>query len=221
MNSEEFFKSQKNRWEGKSGIYVISQPLIKSNGQDIYKVGFAKDSLYTRIRNYKTAYGPAPFLVHIVYQIPQGVMGQKGEFARHSEGRLHKTLQKVGNCAMEEEVGDKKKMLGEWFYNLTDITNNVNELHREYTTDKKYALSRPENWDIEYYGMKPRAYTRSQVKPLIPMSEISSKMPVMTGAPPMRKGRGTIKRNPDEGYSTVNAKKRTAKGEVLIEPTYK
>ena len=47
MNSEEFFKSQKNRWEGKSSIYVISQPLIKSNGQDVYKVGFAKDSVYT------------------------------------------------------------------------------------------------------------------------------------------------------------------------------
>ena len=55
MDSEEFFKEKKADIEKKSGIYVIEGP-VKYNGERIFKIGYAHDSLYTRIRGYKTAY---------------------------------------------------------------------------------------------------------------------------------------------------------------------
>ncbi len=54
MNSEEFFKSDVgNDLKHKQGIYCLEQPLFQKDGKRIFKIGYARDNLYKRIRDYK------------------------------------------------------------------------------------------------------------------------------------------------------------------------
>ncbi len=54
MNSETFFKSEVgNDLKHKQGIYCLEQPLFKKDGKRILQIGYARDNLYKRIRDYK------------------------------------------------------------------------------------------------------------------------------------------------------------------------
>ena len=64
MDSTLFFKDNtiNSLYKDKSGLYVIEQPLFsKELGYPVYKIGYAKNSLYVRISDYRTAYGLIPF----------------------------------------------------------------------------------------------------------------------------------------------------------------
>ena len=57
MDSEEFFKSELGTYyKTRQGIYVINMPLFKEKGKSIYKVGYARDNIEKRLKDYKTAY---------------------------------------------------------------------------------------------------------------------------------------------------------------------
>ena len=67
MKSEEFFSKGDiygSYFKGIQGIYVIQQSLFKKNGRDIYKIGFARDSLY---KEYEIIRLPMALLNLILY----------------------------------------------------------------------------------------------------------------------------------------------------------
>ena len=57
------------------GLYIIEQPLFRYKGKEVYKVGYARDSLYKIVRDYKTAYGIIPFKIHLLWVVPSGIVG--------------------------------------------------------------------------------------------------------------------------------------------------
>lgn len=175
MDSEDFFKNQWGRYfKDKQGVYVINMPLFKENGKNIYKVGYARDSLYKRIRDYKTAYGPIHFRIEALYEIPEKVFHKRPNFARLSESRIHKTLIQMdkNNLVMRDEETDK--MLGEWFYNIKDIVAVIKGLKFEYDTDKNLK----QNWqlylDDQYKNIEPYfdIYDAKKVKSLYQHLEV-------------------------------------------------
>lgn len=146
MNSEEFFDKEDpygRYFKGVQGIYVVEQPLFKVGKKKIYKVGFARDSLYKRLRDYKTAYGPIPFLIHALIEIPEKVVHQRANFARLTEGRIHKSLKK--QLVMK---GEDDRQEGEWFYDIRAIISVVKGITKEYR-DKNIKGS---DWWIHYYN---------------------------------------------------------------------
>jgi len=65
MDSTEFFGNKGNIWKGKSGVYCIEQPALSvAFKTPIYKVGYARNSLYTRMSDYRSAYGVVPFRIY-------------------------------------------------------------------------------------------------------------------------------------------------------------
>lgn len=172
MNSEEFFKNHKE-FNGKTGIYVLESPL-KYNDKEMYKVGYAYQSLYKRIRDYKTAYGPIEFKIHIVYQIPQRIFGGKRTMmALGTEKQLHKMLQIKGNAIM---VKDDDKLDGEWFYNLDSIYEAVNKVRMDFLKD----VENSENWLYFESNDKPMTRSRTAQVPNVDIMDIktSFKYPV-------------------------------------------
>lgn len=161
MNSEEFFKNHKE-FNGKTGIYVLESPL-KFNNKEIFKVGYAYQSLYKRIRDYKTAYGPIEFKIHIVYEIPQRIFGDKRTMvALGTEKQLHQMLHIKGNAIM---VKENNKLDGEWFYDLESIYEAVNKVRIDF-------LSRVKNSDTWlYFDSNNKAITRSKTV-LVPNVDI-------------------------------------------------
>jgi hypothetical protein len=123
MDSEAFFKSDKGRYyKTRQKVYVINMPLFKDKGQDIYKVGYARDNIEKRLKDYKTAYGPVHFIIECILEVPEKVFHKRANFARLSETRIHQTFITKFNknlLVMKDEETDKQ--LGEWFYNIEDI----------------------------------------------------------------------------------------------------
>lgn len=128
MDSETWFSNEGNKWKTKRGIYVLEQPLLNAayGGKPAYKIGFARNNLYTRIRDYKTSYGKAHFKVHCVYQILPGVGNRRVNFDNLTEKIIHKTLKKEKDTWTGE---------GEWFYNISTIMNVIYALKKEYDRD--------------------------------------------------------------------------------------
>ena len=60
MDSIVFFLGIGQKFRDKTGIYVFKSPL-QYNGQDMYKVGYAYQSLLKRLKDFKTAFGPVHF----------------------------------------------------------------------------------------------------------------------------------------------------------------
>ena len=48
--SKDFFNGQIDVWKGKSDVYCIEQPVAFK--RPIYKVGYARNSVYTRMSDY-------------------------------------------------------------------------------------------------------------------------------------------------------------------------
>ena len=120
MESEDFFKEKKAEIQGKSGVYVLESPMLY-NGEHIYKIGYAHDSLYTRIRGYKTAYGPIKFKIMCAWNVPEGVFNKRLMTALQMERHLHDTLHKY--VVMKKVDSNKKD--GEWYYNINEILTAV------------------------------------------------------------------------------------------------
>ena len=174
MKSEEFFNKGDiygTYFKGIQGIYVIQQPLFKKNGRDIYKIGFARDSLYKRIRDYKTAYGPIEFNIICLWEVPEGVVRERPLFARLTEARIHLTLKP--ELVMKNELTDRQE--GEWFYDIKAIIGVIKKLQLEYTRDFPPEHNRPvegaDTWELyiddEHDNIKPidrKLATRDDVK---------------------------------------------------------
>ena len=70
MDSNLFFISEGNKWKGKSGIYCIEQEVLsKKLGKRLFKVGYARNSIWTRMSDYRSAYGGIPFKIYCLIQI--------------------------------------------------------------------------------------------------------------------------------------------------------
>ena len=134
MNSDEFFQHHYQDWVDKQGIYVIEQTLVSNKlGKRIFKLGMARQSLSTRIGDYRTAYSPfAPFIIHLIYEVPEKTGGKRANFALLTEQVAHATLKKNGNWSGG----------GEWYYDLNDIMNVVSSLRQRHLREIDFA----KNW---------------------------------------------------------------------------
>ena len=116
MDSELFFKDDKfnSQFKNKPGVYIIEQPVFtKYVGYPVFKVGFAKNRLYTRISNYRTAYGLVPFKIHLLYLIPMKVQNKRVLYTYLTERVIQQTLKNYGFWTNR----------GEWFSELGVINN--------------------------------------------------------------------------------------------------
>jgi hypothetical protein len=158
MDSEYFFKSAiGNQLKHQQGIYCLEQPLFKKDGKRIFKIGYARDNLYKRIRDYKTAYGVIPFTIHILWAVPEKVVHKRANFALLTESIIHKSL--YHECAMKDE---DYKQNGEWFFDIKKIVATVKNIQEGYIADK---VSKADEWFIwfnpEYENVATRKTTRA------------------------------------------------------------
>lgn len=131
MDSFNFFKNEKinKNFKGKSGIYIIENKLFTDNlGYGVYKIGYARQSLYNRLLNYRTAYGLIPFKIHALYIVPEKVKNKRVNFANLTERILQETARKY----------DCYAGIGEWFINLDMLLNILDEIHK--SQEEKYDL---------------------------------------------------------------------------------
>jgi len=199
MNSEDFFKNKKNNqtditatyWKGIQGIYVIEQPLINTfYPEKVYKVGYARDSLYTRLRNYKTAYGRAPFTIHCIMQTGSGAKGVKGHLAHMTEKQIHGELDKL-NLGADKELKyiDNDKRVSEWFYNLPEILKII-------ATIRSNLINRVTFSDKWEYYIEPKyallGRTRSEAVKITQIEDVKSSLPVATYKKSKRKPKGNL-----------------------------
>lgn len=197
MDSEYFFKEEGHIWKGKQGIYVLEQPLfsdwcdkhVERSGLSertqermkdiplrVFKVGYARDSLYKRIRDYKTAYGLVPFKIHCLYQVDEKVFHKRANFALKTEQNLHQLFKDEGITAMHNTETDKLE--GEWFFDLPFILGAMRSVRHIYTNDPliKDVASK---W---LFDCDSEILTRSGTKS-IPDSKIRSKLDLLIVAP--------------------------------------
>jgi hypothetical protein len=123
MDSRDFFDFHQKSWRNKQGVYVIENELFsKQLGKPIFKIGYAKYCLSTRLSNYRTAYSEfIPFKIHLIYEVNEKVRGKRPNFALLTEGRIHNTLKKKGVWASME-----------WFYSIDDIVNVISSIRLEH-----------------------------------------------------------------------------------------
>lgn len=132
MDSELFFKDSNinSIYKNKSGLYVIEQPLFsKEHKKPIFKIGYARHSLYTRIADYRTHYGLIPFKIHLLYCVPMGVRGKRVNYAHLQERVIQETLKDM----------NKYTGTGEWFYDLDSIMDVINTLRIKHLIDIDYS----------------------------------------------------------------------------------
>jgi len=134
MESKDFFDKEQEKWKGKRGLYVIECPLFSSpcagtdNKTKVYKVGYAYQSLAVRIGDYRTHYGKIPFIIHLIWEVPNPP-GYRVNFALQTEQRIHKTLKDLG-----KSTGEKTK---EWFRDLPVIKDVILSVRNEYINGTK------------------------------------------------------------------------------------
>ena len=145
MDSTLFFKdsSINSIYKNKSGLYVIEQPLFSEKlGYAVYKVGYAKNSLYTRVGDYRTAYGLIPFKIHALYCVPNGVKNKRVNYARWQELVIQETLRNLG----------KYTNTGEWFKDLDTIISvflSLRQKHiEEIPSSLKWNFWIPKRWTL-------------------------------------------------------------------------
>lgn len=151
---KDFFNTELgNMWKKKSGLYLIEQPLIVGeNNKRIFKLGYARHSLYTRMGDYRLAYGPVSFKIYRLLEVPAGVLNKRSNYHLLSEQRLHATLKKL-------EVNTK---WNEWYYDLNILLDVFDALIKEF---EKYKWIK---WD------KYKKLTRTKSKNLVGEKEIKS-----------------------------------------------
>lgn len=198
MDSESFFKDIKERssdltaksWKGKQGIYVIEQPLLNSFYKNsVFKVGYARDSLYTRIRNYKTAYARAPFKIHCIMQTGSGAKNLKGHLAHLTEKQIHEELDKRNLAADKKDEYEDGTRVSEWFYDLPEILKVITTIR----TELRDRITFSDKWLFYInpnYGTLGR--TRSQAAEIGNIEDTKSTLPVATFRQSKRKPSGNL-----------------------------
>ncbi len=165
MNSKEFFLNHQKKWVNKQGVYVLENKLFSDHlGKRIFKIGFARDSLAKRIADYRTAYSPLiPFLIHLIYEVPEATGGRRANYARLTEGVIHATLTKAGKLADAE-----------WYYDLDEIMNTVSAVRQMHLREIEQA----KNWDFYTTKLSTKSVVlvaeeniRSTLKGLITMTD--------------------------------------------------
>ena len=154
MDSSTFFNGAGDKFKGKSGIYVFKSPL-KYQGKDIYKIGYAYQSLYNRVANFRTAYGPITFKLYCVYAIPERIVNApRTMWALGTEKQLHNTL--LEKAVMRNE--DNGKLEGEWFYDISEIMKVVRNLIQEH----RDTITNADKWELYIDGGFTARATKSQ-----------------------------------------------------------
>ena len=169
MNSEEFFKSAVGEdLKHKQGIYCLEQPVFRKDGKRIFKIGYARDNLYKRIRDYKTAYGVIPFIIHVLWAVPEKVLHKRANFALLTEGIIHKSLHY--ECAMKDE---NYKQNGEWFYDIKKIVATIKNIQEGYQED---PLMNTDGWSIYYNPEYDNVQARKSTRAVKSEIDINSKL---------------------------------------------
>jgi hypothetical protein len=206
MNSDDFFTEHGNKLRGKSGVYVIENPVLYE-GRRIFKIGYAHDSLYTRIRGYKTAYGPIQFKVHCAWNVPEGVFNKRLMTALQTERHLHELLH--SEVVMKDEKGKK---LGEWYYEIKEILTAVE-------TTRKEQIAIVTNVEELFYYISDEVgkLTRSKAKtvPDINPDEQTSMFQGLTMRKPSKRNTPSKKYSPEE-YEVENNKSREKKKNKFV-----
>lgn len=162
MDSNKFFadKEFNGKWKKKSGIYIIECPHFTSyTGFPVFKIGYSRESLYTRISNYRTAFGLVPFKIHFLYLIPQGIRNVRPNFANLTERVLQETARNHGHYAG----------VGEWFRDLSFLLT-ASFLIRENHLEK---YSQAKKWEIYPASLPDAVQRRSTRVRLVDESELS------------------------------------------------
>lgn len=208
MNSEDFFKTKKQFIENKSGIYVLENP-VKYNGQRIFKIGYAHDSLYTRIRGYKTAYGPINFKVHCAWHVPEGVFNKRLMTALQTERHLHDLLH--SKVVMKNAETDRKE--GEWYYDIKQILITVLATRAE-------EINKVVNLERTYFFISDEAniLTRSNTKqiPKINADDQASKFKGLKPRKPSKRVSAPSTLYPPEVYEIEQNKSRVKKKNIYV-----
>lgn len=140
MDSTAFFSNKEfnSKFKGlkSSGVYIIEQPIFTIDTKyPVFKIGYARNSLYTRISNYRTAYGLVPFKIHALYLVPEKVIGSPPNYANLTERVIQETARKYGEYAG----------VGEWFKNLPLLLNILSTVR-----DKHMRVHK--NTNVEKWG---------------------------------------------------------------------
>jgi hypothetical protein len=152
----------------KQGIYCLEQPLFRKDGKRLFKIGYARDNLYKRIRDYKTAYGVIPFIIHVLWAVPEKVLYKRANFTLLTEGIIHKSLH--AECAMKDE---NYKQNGEWFYDIKKIVATIKNIEAEYKDD---PLMKTEGWSIYYNPEYDNVLARKSTRTMKSESDIKSSL---------------------------------------------
>jgi hypothetical protein len=159
MNSINFFEGEGNKWKNKSGIYFIEQEaLSKKLGKRLFKVGYARNSMYTRMSDYRSAYGGIPFKIFCLIQIPAGVFGKRSGYTLLNEQRLHKQLKEDGKGAGQNE----------WYFDFNHIMNIMYSLYIELVG----TIESAKKWDVYFYDTK----RNFDILKIVDEKEIKSKL---------------------------------------------
>jgi hypothetical protein len=138
MDSSVFFSSKGNIWKHKAGIYCLEQEaLSKKFGKRIFKVGYARNNIYTRMSDYRSAYGGIPFKIYCLLHIPAGVFGKRPGYTLLNEQRLHKRLRKDNRSAGQNE----------WYFYLDHIMDVMYSLYIELVG----TIERAKKWEAFFY----------------------------------------------------------------------
>jgi hypothetical protein len=150
MDSTLFFKDNNinSIYKDKSGLYVIEQPLFSEKlGYAVYKVGYARNSLYIRIADYRTAYGLIPFKIHALYCVPNGVKNKRVNYARWQELVVQETLRNH----------NKGTVAREWFKDIDMIISvflSLRQKHiEEISSSIKWNFWIPKKWTLRDSGV--------------------------------------------------------------------
>jgi hypothetical protein len=146
MDGNLCFISEGNKWKGKSGIYCIEQEaLSKKLWKRLFKVGYARNSIWTRMSDYRSA---IPFKNYCLIQIPAGVLGKRSGYTFLNEQRLHKQLSKDGKGAVANE----------WYFDLGHIMDIMYSLYIELVG----TIDSAKKWEVYFYDAK-RVYNLLKV----------------------------------------------------------
>jgi len=140
MNSIDFFNTEGKKWKGKSGVYCIEQPALSQYAEKrLFKIGYARNSIYTRMSDYRSAYGIVPFTIHSLIEIPAGVFGKRSGYTLLNEQRLHRQLEDDGYNAGANE----------WYLNFNQVMNVMYSLYVELVG----TIDSAKNWNV-FFGDK-------------------------------------------------------------------
>ena len=216
MDSFEFFSDTEFNAKFKglktSGVYIIEQEIFTiSTKVPVYKVGYARKSLYNRISNYRTAYGLVPFKIHALYLVPEKVIGSPPNYANLTERVIQETARKYGEYAG----------IGEWFKNLPLLLNillAVRDKHKELHKNKKINLDK---WG--FYTFQKISKSIKKID-LVDEKTISSSFKGITVGKHTRSGDNELETLDSEEYELValgdkNQVVKQKKPKELIIPT--